>query len=61
MSFRTEAHSELDSDCNRYGNRTAKIVGSPYHPEIETAFTISEEGVSDSLSSTNVERRITRV
>jgi DNA repair protein RadA len=48
-------------NCNRYGNRTAKIVSSPYHPEIETVFTISEEGVSDSLSSTNVERRITRV
>jgi DNA repair protein RadA len=42
--------------CKKYGKRTAKIVGSPDHPEIETAFTISEGGVSDPLSSTNVER-----
>jgi DNA repair protein RadA len=48
-------------NCNRYGNRTAKIVGSPYHPEKETVFTISEKGVSDPLSRTDVERRITRV
>jgi DNA repair protein RadA len=42
--------------CNRYGKRAAKIVSSPYHPEIKTAFMISEEGVSDPPSNTDVER-----
>lgn len=28
-------------------NRIARIVDSPYHPEIEALFSLSEEGISD--------------
>ena len=30
-------------------NRIARIVDSPYHPEIEALFSLGEEGVTDPI------------